>query len=388
MLALILVDVQHDFLPGGALAVPEGDQVVPVANRIALRFPLVVATQDWHPAGHESFAAAHPGRSPGERINLHGLEQVLWPVHCVQGTTGAELAPGLDREPIARVFPKGTDPTIDSYSGFFDNGRRQATGLEDFLREHGVRHVFVAGLATDYCVQATALDARELGFETTLITDGCRGVELRPGDVERALERMRLAGIRLRTADETLAELAASGEDRGELTTLASGRFLRLVRRGTWEFAQRTTRRGAVGIVAVTEDRQVVLVEQYRPPVGARVIEVPAGLVGDYEGARQGTTEPRREAAIRELEEETGYHAGACEELGTCVSSAGLTDETMTYFLASQLTRRSAGGGVSGESITVHLVPLDELDSRLAQWQRSGLKISAHVHTALRLAGL
>jgi nicotinamidase/pyrazinamidase len=197
MNALILVDIQNDFLPGGALAVPEGDQVIPVANRVQAAFPLVVATQDWHPAAHGSFAANHPGRSPGEVIQLGGLTQILWPVHCVQDTPGAAFASGLDTGHVARVFPKGTDPSIDSYSGFFDNGHRQATGLGDYLREHGVTAVHVLGLATDYCVKFTALDARTLGFETTLILDGCRGVNLHPGDVDRALAELRAAGVRL-----------------------------------------------------------------------------------------------------------------------------------------------------------------------------------------------
>jgi nicotinamidase/pyrazinamidase len=195
--ALIVVDVQNDFLPGGALPVRRGDEVVPILNRIAPRFDLVVATQDWHPSGHGSFAANHPGKKPGDVITLGGLAQVLWPVHCVQGTPGAAFAPGLDTSRVATVFQKGTDPAIDSYSGFFDNGHRRATGLGDWLRARGVARVFVAGLATDYCVKATALDAIGLGFETTLIEDASRGVELAPGDVARALEEMRSAGVEI-----------------------------------------------------------------------------------------------------------------------------------------------------------------------------------------------
>jgi nicotinamidase/pyrazinamidase len=195
MKALIIVDVQNDFCPGGALAVREGDQVVPVVNRIQARFDLVVATQDWHPANHGSFAANHPGRNPGEVIELAGLSQILWPVHCVQGTTGAELHPALERSRIAHVVHKGTDPAIDSYSGFFDNGRRAATGLEQFLRDRDVDEVYVCGLATDYCVKATALDAGSLGFKTHLIEDACRGVDLRPGDVQRSIEAMRAGGV-------------------------------------------------------------------------------------------------------------------------------------------------------------------------------------------------
>jgi nicotinamidase/pyrazinamidase len=196
MNALILVDIQNDFVPGGALAVAEGDAVVPVANALARSgdFDLVVATQDWHPAGHESFAAAHEGREPGQVIDLHGLEQVLWPVHCVQGTPGAEFVDALDTDAIDAVFQKGTDPTIDSYSGFYDNGRRKATGLGEWLRERGVTAVTVCGLATDYCVKFTALDALSEGFATTVVTEGCRGVNLSPGDAERALGELEEAG--------------------------------------------------------------------------------------------------------------------------------------------------------------------------------------------------
>ena len=137
MKTLILVDIQHDFCPGGALPVPGGDEVVPVANRLAAGFDLVVATQDWHPPDHGSFAANHPGKQPVEVIELAGLPQVLWPVHCVQGTAGAAIHSALDVARIGRVFRKGTDPTVDSYSGFFDNGKRQSTGLADYLRRAG-----------------------------------------------------------------------------------------------------------------------------------------------------------------------------------------------------------------------------------------------------------
>jgi nicotinamidase/pyrazinamidase len=193
--ALVLVDLQNDFCPGGALAVPGGDEVIDVANRMQEHFDLVVATQDWHPADHKSFAANHPGKEPGQRIELAGMEQVLWPAHCVQGTPGAELVRGLDRKKIARVFQKGTDPEIDSYSGFYDNGHRKATGLTEFLREREVIDVYILGLATDYCVKFTALDARRDGFSAYLIEDGCRGVELDQGDVDRAIEELRRDGV-------------------------------------------------------------------------------------------------------------------------------------------------------------------------------------------------
>jgi nicotinamidase/pyrazinamidase len=206
MKALILVDIQNDFLPGGALAVPGGDEILPVVNRLQDHFDLIVATQDWHPAAHGSFAANHPGKSPGERIDLHGFPQILWPVHCVQGTRGADFAPGLHREKWARVFPKGTDPVIDSYSGFFDNGHRRATGLGDYLREQGVTEVYVTGLATDYCVKFTALDAVKLGFRTMLIEDACRGVNLQPGDVRQAIDEMSAAGIHVLKSTELPVE--------------------------------------------------------------------------------------------------------------------------------------------------------------------------------------
>lgn len=200
MSTLIVVDLQRDFLPGGALAVPRGDEVVAVANAVMDRFTRVVATQDWHPAGHGSFAANQPGRAPGEVIELGGAAQVLWPVHCVQDTPGAAFAAGLQVERFTRVFVKGTDPGVDSYSGFFDNDRRSATGLGDYLREVGETEVVVLGLATDYCVKATALDARRLGLRVRLIVDACRAVDLQPGDGERALAEMQAAGVELITS--------------------------------------------------------------------------------------------------------------------------------------------------------------------------------------------
>ncbi len=197
MRALIIADVQNDFLPGGALAVQEGDAVVPVINRLQRKFPVVVATQDWHPPNHGSFASNHPGRRLFEQIELHGLPQTLWPVHCVQNTPGAQLAPGLDRKRIAKIFQKGTDPSIDSYSGFFDNGHRLSTGLGEWLKEAHASALWVCGLTTDYCVRFTALDAVKLGFEVHLVADACRGVNLKPNDVEQALEQMRQAGIKV-----------------------------------------------------------------------------------------------------------------------------------------------------------------------------------------------
>lgn len=197
MKTLILVDIQNDFLPGGALAVPDGDAIVPVVNRLLPRYDLVVATQDWHPADHGSFAANHPGRSPFEQIDLNGLPQTLWPAHCMQNTGGACFAPSLDTRRIARIFPKGTDPRVDSYSGLFDNGRRSATGLGDWLRRQGADELHICGLATDYCVKFTALDAIAEGFRVALITDACRGIDLPKGNIDAALTEMKDAGVRL-----------------------------------------------------------------------------------------------------------------------------------------------------------------------------------------------
>ena len=173
MRTLIVVDVQNDFVEGGALAVPGGGEVVAVINALQPGFDLVVATQDWHPPNHASFAANHPGRQPFDTVDLHGLPQTLWPAHCVQGTPGADFAPGLDRARWERVFQKGADPEVDSYSGFFDNGHRRATGLGDYLRARGVEEVTVVGLATDYCVKFTALDARGLGLRVRLVAAAC-----------------------------------------------------------------------------------------------------------------------------------------------------------------------------------------------------------------------
>jgi nicotinamidase/pyrazinamidase len=202
MKTLILVDIQNDFLPGGALAVPGGDVIVPIVNRLLPGFDLVVATQDWHPADHGSFAANHAGKSPFENIELNGLSQTLWPVHCVQNTGGACFASGLDTRRVARVFPKGTDARVDSYSGFFDNGRRSSTGMAEWLKERGARDLWVCGLATDFCVKFTALDAIAEGFRVHLITDACRGIDLPSGNVAAALAEMQAAGVRLITSQE------------------------------------------------------------------------------------------------------------------------------------------------------------------------------------------
>jgi nicotinamidase/pyrazinamidase len=179
--------------------------VIPVINAIAPRFNLVVATQDWHPSDHGSFAAHHPGRKPGEIITLAGQPQVLWPIHCVQATNGAELSPLLDRSRIEAIFQKGVDPDIDSYSAIFDNGRRRSTGLSEYLAKRDVKEIFIAGLALDYCVKFTALDALSLGLATTIIRDACRAVNLDPDDGERAVVDMKAAGARILLSKELAA---------------------------------------------------------------------------------------------------------------------------------------------------------------------------------------
>jgi nicotinamidase/pyrazinamidase len=202
MNALLLVDIQRDFLPGGSLGVLDGDKIIPLANRLQTQFELVVASQDWHPPNHGSFAANHPGKRPGDVIDLGGLRQILWPVHCVQNTPGAAFAPQLHTRRIKEVFHKGTHPAIDSYSAFFDNGHRKATGLGDYLRGQGVTDLFIAGLATDYCVRFSALDALRLGFRVHVIQDACRGINLKPGDIARAIAEVRHAGGRVLRSGE------------------------------------------------------------------------------------------------------------------------------------------------------------------------------------------
>lgn len=195
--ALILVDIQNDFLPGGALAVPEGDMIVPLVNRIQEKFDLILATQDYHPANHASFAINHENKKPGEIIDLHGLTQVLWPVHCVQHSDGAAFGKDLDMARVTKIFYKGENPDIDSYSGFFDNGKRKKTGLAEYLKSKGVDTVYIVGLATDFCVKFTALDAVDLGFETYVIKDATRAINLQPGDFEASLKAMERAGVKV-----------------------------------------------------------------------------------------------------------------------------------------------------------------------------------------------
>lgn len=200
--ALILVDVQKDFLPGGPLAAKDGREVIPVINRLGRHFDRVLATQDWHPPDHQSFADNHAGHDAGETIDLNGLEQILWPVHCVQRTEGAQFADNLRLDEVEKVFQKGIDPEIDSYSGFFDNGHRRSTGLNEYLKEKEITTVYIAGLTTEYCVKYTALDAVELGYDTHVIVDACRPVEAEPGDGEKAVAEMKKKGVKIETAEE------------------------------------------------------------------------------------------------------------------------------------------------------------------------------------------
>ena len=199
--ALLIVDVQNCFVAGGTLAVPHGAEVVPVINRIAARFTTVVATQDWHTPGHVSFASSHPGRKPYETLELPYGRQVLWPDHCVMGTEDARLVEGLDAARAQLVIRKGFHPDIDSYSAFDEADHRTATGLAGYLKERGVRRVFVCGLATDFCVAWTALDARRAGFDTTVIEDATRGIDL-DGSLAAAWTSMAAAGVhRIQSAD-------------------------------------------------------------------------------------------------------------------------------------------------------------------------------------------
>jgi nicotinamidase/pyrazinamidase len=383
MKALLLVDIQNDFLPGGALPVPEGDAVVPLANALQRAFPLVVATRDWHPANHGSFAANHPGRKPGQVVSLSGLSQILWPAHCVQHSPGAEFASGLRLERLDKVFFKGADPEVDSYSGFFDNGRRHSTFLGAYLKSREVVDLYVLGLATDYCVKFTALDAVSLGFRTFLVEDACRGVNLRPNDVANALAEMKRAGVVMVRSGDVLAAATSPPVRLEEAVTLGKGRFLRLRKLGRWEFAERVNTSVAVAVVAVTEESKLLLVEQYRAPIGQRVIELPAGLSGDAPGA---ANEPPAAAAARELLEETGYAARELTCLVTGPPSAGMSSELVAFFRAAGLRRVTAGGGHGDESIVVHEVPLSSAIHWLQERAKEGVLVDPKVYAGLLFA--
>ncbi|CAQ88820.1 nicotinamidase/pyrazinamidase [Escherichia fergusonii ATCC 35469] len=200
--ALLLVDLQNDFCAGGALAVPEGDNTVDIANQLInwcqSRDIPVIASQDWHPANHGSFASQHQVAVYSQGM-LDGLPQTFWPDHCVQNSEGAALHPLLKQKAINRIFHKGENPLVDSYSAFFDNGRRQKTTLDEWLREHNIGELIIMGLATDYCVKFTVLDALQLGYRVNVITDGCRGVNINPQDSAQAFMEMSVAGATLYT---------------------------------------------------------------------------------------------------------------------------------------------------------------------------------------------
>lgn len=208
MKALLIVDLQNDFMPGGALPVPKGDEVIPIINRLIPHFSLVLATQDWHPKDHVSFATNHPGKKVGEIIKFDGVDQILWPAHCVHYTKGAELVDQLNKDEIATIFYKGTDHLIDSYSTFFDNARARSTGLFEYLKSRSIDEIYIAGVATDYCVLYSVLDALDLGLKVNVIVDACRAINLKPGDEKKAFELMKQKGARLVTSQALLKDPA------------------------------------------------------------------------------------------------------------------------------------------------------------------------------------
>lgn len=202
--AFIAVDVQNDFCPGGALAVPDGDAVVPLINRLAKGFDVCVATQDWHPAGHASFASSHPGMRPYDALRADGRDLTLWPDHCVQDTGGADFNPGLDPGPYRMILRKGFRRELDSYSAFFENDGATATGLDGYLRGLGISSIVLAGLALDYCVYYSALDAARHGYRVTLVKDATRAVGSPPGLVDRALADLAARGVAIVSASEVI----------------------------------------------------------------------------------------------------------------------------------------------------------------------------------------
>lgn len=205
--ALVLVDLQNDFFPGGALGVPsaDADTIILLANELSPLFPWVIATQDWHPKNHRSFVTQHPGHQLYDVISLNNIPQILWPEHCVQGTFGAKFHSQLNQQAIHQIIHKGTDPNIDSYSTFFDNKHLRRTGLEAYLKDKGITEVFIMGLATDYCVLYSVLDSLALGFKTYVIVDGCRGINKEPQDIEKALKKMQDSSATLITSDQISA---------------------------------------------------------------------------------------------------------------------------------------------------------------------------------------
>lgn len=206
MKALILIDLQNDFMPAGALAVPDANHCIDAANHAQQFFNIVIATKDWHPENHLSFAANHANKKPGEFIDLFGLKQTLWPVHCVQNTQGAALVKELDQSQIVHVVTKGQDINVDSYSAFFDNARRHETGLRHYLEQRGIDEIFLLGVALEYCVKFSALDAKSIGLKTNVIVDGCRGIGLAHNDIADAIVEMKDHGILMTTLKEIAHE--------------------------------------------------------------------------------------------------------------------------------------------------------------------------------------
>ena len=193
--ALIIVDIQNDFLFGGALAVKNGDDIIPIVNNLQQSFNHIIATQDWHPANHKSFANEHKNKKIGDFINLNGVEQILWPNHCIEKTFGSQFSEILDIEKVDRVIKKGNNPEIDSYSGFFENDKKTKTELDNYLKHKNIDTIYICGLATDYCVKYTALDAVELGYKTYLIEDAIKGVNIFEQDSENAISEMKNKGV-------------------------------------------------------------------------------------------------------------------------------------------------------------------------------------------------
>jgi len=200
---LIITDVQRDFMPGGALGISGANFIIPTINQLIPKFDHVVAVRDWHPSGHVSFASTH-GKRVGETVQIGEIEQILWPDHCIQESRGAQLADGLQTERIEAIFGKGTDPLIDSYSAFFDTNRHRSTGLADFLKDHKLKDLYFVGVATDYCVLYSVLDALELGFKVTVILDACRSINRRLGDETRAIDAMKAKGAKMAAAEKFL----------------------------------------------------------------------------------------------------------------------------------------------------------------------------------------
>ncbi|NGX46834.1 MAG: Peroxyureidoacrylate/ureidoacrylate amidohydrolase RutB [Chlamydiae bacterium] len=202
MQALIVIDMQNDFMPGGPLGTPGADELANLIHPMMGKFPLVLATKDWHPKDHVSFATSHSGKKVGDVVRVGEVDQILWPVHCVQDTKGSEFAEGLNTEKITKIFYKGADSEIDSYSAFYDNAHLRKTGLDAYLKEHEVDAIALVGVATDYCVLYSALDALELGYDVMVIRDACRAINLKPEDEKGAVEEMKKKGVKIVLAKE------------------------------------------------------------------------------------------------------------------------------------------------------------------------------------------